>query len=107
MIFIPSKGIVLPIVALFYVGNGARGFVPEDTRVRIGGGKSLITAPSESLSFASYFHKPTKESQHRSPRMSEATFRLDYVQGVRPPQKIHSIVEDDRKKTKEGTYIIV
>jgi len=91
MMFTNSKGIIIATIALFYDGNRARAFVPEDTRVRIGGGRGLISTPPESLSL--------KECQQRSPRLSEAGFRLDYVQGVRPPQKIHAVEKDDRKKT--------
>ena len=96
MMFINSKGIIIATIALFYDGKRARAFVPEDTRVRIGGGRGLISATPESLSL--------KECQQRSPRMSEAGFRLDYVQGVRPPQKIHAVEKDDRKKSDDGTY---
>ena len=96
MMFTNSKGIIIATIALFYDGNRARAFVPEDTRVRIGGGRGLISTPPESLSL--------KECQQRSPRLSEAGFRLDYVQGVRPPQKIHAVEKDDHKKTDDGTY---
>ena len=95
MIFSNLKNIVVAIATLVSIGNGTTAFVPEDTRVRIGAGRSIISIPSESLSFALHYQKPPKETQKNSPRMSEADFRLDYVQGVRPPRKVVVKVEDN------------
>ena len=103
MIFSNFKGIIIAIATLTSIENGANAFVPENTRIKIGGGKSLISAPSEGLSFASYFQKQSKERQQRSPRMPESRFRLDYVQGIRPPQKVPATVKDDTKKPNNGT----
>lgn len=111
MILSKSKCILFALVALVSDETGTRAFVPDDTRARIGGGKNLITAsaPPESLSFSSVFQKVPKDCRQHSPRMSEASFRLDYVQGIRPPDNkvsgpVNDPVEDSRENTNDGTY---
>jgi len=99
-------GIVAVACAILVaIDSGANAFVPVDARVKIGGGQSLLSGPS--LSFAAlHYQKLPKESQQLdSPRMSQKDFRLDYVQGVRPPQKILAKVKDGAKKTKDGTFV--
>ena len=94
MIVSNFRGVVAVAFAILVTTEtGANAFVPVDARVKIAGGKSLIYGPSESLSFAAlHYQKLPKETD--SPRMSQKDFRLDYVQGVRPPQKILAKVED-------------
>ena len=106
MIVSNFKGIVVVAIAILVtIETGANAFVPVDARVKIGG--SILSGPSESLSFAALHYQklPKESSQPDSPRMSQKDFRLDYVQGVRPPQKILAKVEDGTKKTKDGTFV--
>eukprot|EP00536_Pseudo-nitzschia_multiseries_P000063 jgi/Psemu1/321433/estExt_fgenesh1_pg.C_20047 len=62
--------------------------VPDCTRAKIEGGKEDIAADSSSSSQGSVFQRISQKNLHqprsRSPRMSEAAFRLDYIQGIRP-----------------------
>ena len=101
MMFSNAKSLVVAIATLASISNGARAFVPEETRVRIGGGRSIISIPPESLSFALHYRKFPKENQQDSPRMSETEFRLDYVQGVRPPRKVVVKVEENAPQKKD------
>ena len=74
MIFSNLKNIVVAIATLVSIGNGTTAFVPEDTRVRIGAGRSIISIPSESLSFALHYQKPPKRPRRILLECQKPTF---------------------------------
>ena len=113
-----SKLVFLTIALSTLVFNEIRAnasfIMPDDTRAKIGGGMNLIAASAhpESLSFTSIFQKTPKQYQQQSPRMSEMSFRLDYIQGMRSSyNKASAIapVEDENENTQDGTltYCVV
>jgi hypothetical protein len=109
MMFSNPKCTFFAVVAIISNLKGGNAFVPDGIRARIGGGKISITAspPSESLSFTPLFREFPKEHQQLSPRLSESSFRLDYIQGIRPSYNnylVNTPLEDDHENTNEGMY---
>lgn len=100
---------IIIAVAMVIFGNSRVGtafVIPENARAKGGGNKNRINglAPPETLSFASMFQKfPVQQS----PRMSEASFRLDYIQGIRPSYNSNKAppiypTEDETNRIEEG-----
>ena len=107
MIFFNTKCVIFAIVAIIPCESRLSGFVPNNSHVQVGGGKNQI-APSispETLSFASLFQKSSRENSQNCPRISEENFRLDYIQGVRPPKNapVNIPLGDEEEDTEDGT----